>query len=92
MFKDYIDNYPNFHKHPVNKALHFVGIPSIIMGMICLATSGFIISLAMIGFGSLCLLVGHRIEGNRPALLQSPLYVLAAPFWYFRMLKNLFKK
>lgn len=92
-FQKYIDNYPAFHSNRTNQILHLVGIPTIIIGIVLpLATAHLIGGIALILLGSLALYIGHRIEGNRPALLQNPLYILAAPVWYFNKIVRRFRE
>jgi hypothetical protein len=78
-------HYDGAHTHPVNRALHLIAIPvgfsSIIVvwfhwviGLLLIPTA---FALAWIGH----LIVGHLIEGNKPAFLTNPVHVLVAPVW-----------
>lgn len=88
-FKEYVDSYPSYHRHPANKTLHLVGIPLIIVGAVFILTSRWALGGALVLTGSVFLGVGHRIEGNKPALQKNPIYILAAPIWYVQTLWRL---
>jgi hypothetical protein len=52
------------HQHPLNFALHLVGIPLALVGLILLAFLSWPYALAAFCGGYLLQWVGHRIEGN----------------------------
>jgi uncharacterized membrane protein YGL010W len=85
-----LERYETEHRHPVNRALHAVGIP-----VVALATTALIspwrpsglsrkTSLAVLAAGWGLLLAGHAIEGNRPAILRTPTAILSALKWWTR--------
>ncbi len=65
--------YLNEHRNPTNRATHMVGIPilvvTLVIGLIRLDWKMFLGGQLL---GWAIQLAGHRIEGNRPALLQNP--------------------
>jgi uncharacterized membrane protein YGL010W len=77
---DYMKQYDHEHTHPINKLLHGTGIPLIFTGCILLLLR-WQWGLALFLLGWLLLFLGHRIEGNKPAFFQSPVYFLAGPIW-----------
>lgn len=83
-FKEYLDAYPLYHRHPVNKALHMVGIPIIILGGLMLFSRYWLPGLVLFTLGWMGQFVGHWIEGSRPAFTGSPVFLFAAPIWYLR--------
>lgn len=68
------------HTHPVNRATHMVGIPLLIITLIwgILSLNLWIFIGGQI-VGWAIQLIGHRIEGNRPALLKNPISFLMGP-------------
>jgi len=72
--------YLNEHRHPMNRMTHLFGIPIIIVTLIIgiyrkdwrIIAGGQIVGWAF-------QLVGHRIEGNKPALLKNPISFLMGP-------------
>ena len=68
------------HRHPANKATHFVGIPLLIataVGALVLLDWRLFLGGQVLGWA--IQLVGHRIEGNRPVLLERPSAFLMGP-------------
>ncbi len=72
--------YLNEHRHPQNRATHMLGIPLLIVTAVVGLVS---LDWRMIVGGQLLgwaiQLAGHRIEGNRPALLEDPIAFLMGP-------------
>ena len=72
--------YLNEHRSSANRATHMIGIPILIVtAIVGLAIwNGWVIFLGQI-VGWAFQLIGHRIEGNRPALLKRPISFLMGP-------------
>jgi len=77
----YIAQYDHEHTNPWNKAMHAVGIPIILAGIILAILTLWRIGLAFFVVGWILLLAGHRIEGNKPAFFQGVVYFLVGPIW-----------
>ncbi len=77
----YMSQYEHEHNSPWNKALHAVGIPVIFAGIILLAMLHWKLGAGLFVAGWVMLLLGHRIEGNKPAFFQGPIYFLVGPIW-----------
>lgn len=79
----FIESYNASHQHPVNRALHAVGIPTIVVSLplffwdwrwaAALFTGGWILQF-----------VGHAFEGKPPSFLSNPIYLLVGPAWVIR--------
>lgn len=84
------DVYEATHRHPTNRALHAVGIPMIACCAIAallgpgIAGTSRRAALAGVAAGAALLLVGHAIEGNRPAIFSSRGAALEAVRWWGR--------
>jgi uncharacterized membrane protein YGL010W len=85
---EHMSRYDHEHHHPANKALHAIGIPVIFAGLILLVLTMWRWGLALFVAGWVLLFVGHRIEGNRPAFFQGPVYFLVGPLWVLKELKE----
>lgn len=85
---EYMARYDHEHHHPANKALHAIGIPTIFAGLILLVLTFWQWGLALFVAGWLFLFLGHRIEGNKPAFLQGPIYFLVGPLWVLKEIKE----
>ncbi len=83
MSESFIENYKAKHRHPLNKLMHSVGIP-----MIVVALPLFFFSwrwgLGLFIVGWVLQFAGHAIEGNQPAFFRNPVYLLVGPWWLLR--------
>jgi uncharacterized membrane protein YGL010W len=78
-----LENYRAKHKHPVNKVMHSIGIPMIVVSL-PLFLFNWRWALALFVIGWILQIVGHAIEGNQPAFLKNPVYLLIGPLWLLR--------
>ncbi|MBA3548630.1 MAG: DUF962 domain-containing protein [Nannocystis sp.] len=73
-------HYLNEHRNPLNRATHMLGVPLLLVTAI---VGLYQHNWTMVVVGQLVgwafQLVGHRIEGNRPALLKRPISFLMGP-------------
>lgn len=83
MTNSFTDNYKSKHRHPLNRLSHSIGIPMIIVSLPLLFIS-WRWALAMFVMGWVFQLLGHAIEGNQPAFLSNPLYLIVGPWWLVR--------
>lgn len=75
-FAYYLDE----HRSPLNRLTHMVGIPVLVItGIIGLVTLDWRILVGGQVVGWAFQLLGHRIEGNRPALLRRKISFVMGP-------------
>ncbi len=86
--EDYMAQYDHEHTSPWNKLLHGVGIPIIFAGAALLVLTYWRLGLALSVAGWVMLFLGHRIEGNKPAFFQGPVYFLVGPLWVAKEIKD----
>ena len=84
----YMNQYDHEHSSGWNKLLHGIGIPSIFAGIILLLLLRWKIGVACFVGGWMLLFLGHRIEGNKPAFFQGPVYLLVGPVWVAKELRS----
>jgi uncharacterized membrane protein YGL010W len=77
----YMNQYDHEHSSGWNKLLHGVGIPLIFAGLILFVLLRWKAGLICFVGGWMLLFLGHRIEGNKPAFFQGPVYLLVGPVW-----------
>lgn len=77
----YMAQYDHEHSSGWNKLLHGIGIPMIFAGFILLFLTKWVAGGFVFMSGWVLLFLGHRIEGNRPAFFQGPIYLLVGPLW-----------
>lgn len=70
-FRDFLYDYGQRHKHPVNAVLHIIGVPSVILGLFLLIGPGrrekhslSSWGLLFVVFGYFLQYLGHRSQGN----------------------------
>lgn len=84
--------YEQTHKHPVNRALHIVGIPIILGGTVGMLASPrytppWLVSAGAFSFGWTLNFIGHGVfEKNAPAFADDPLSFVAGPLWDLQQL------
>jgi uncharacterized membrane protein YGL010W len=84
----YMAEYDHEHNNPWNKVLHGIGIPIILAGLILLLLLRWRLGLALFVGGWILLLLGHRIEGNKPAFFHGVIYFLVGPVWVAKEIKD----
>lgn len=79
------------HQHPINRACHVIGIPTILVGaawpIVTLVRDGVLdwrtwLVLQVIGWTFQG--IGHKVEGNKPAFFYDPLQLLVGPVFFVR--------
>ena len=79
----YVEDYKAKHTHPINRLAHAIGIPLIVISI-----PGFFFwwrwALALFIVGWVFQFAGHLIEGNQPAFVKNPIYLLVGPIWLMR--------
>jgi uncharacterized membrane protein YGL010W len=80
MIQEYIENYRRVHRHPVNQALHAVGIPMIIVSLVWVFFN-WKIGLGLFVLGWILQFIGHAFEGKAPAFFSNPKYLIIGPMW-----------
>ena len=83
MTESFIENYKAKHQHPLNRLMHSLGIPLIVISL-PLFFLNWRWALALFVVGWALQIIGHLIEGNQPAFLRNPIYLLVGPWWLLR--------
>lgn len=86
--QEYMDRYAQEHTKPMTRLTHFFGIPMIVASLPLVFTRPKVAAQLFVGGWALQLL-GHRIEGNKPAFLDDPFYLMVGPLWVAREVAGL---
>lgn len=85
-----LNRYEAEHRHPVNRALHAVGIPLVLVSVAALASPWWPFdwsrkwaAVPLVG-GWVLLFAGHAVEGNRPLILKNPAAALIGAMLWMR--------
>lgn len=81
--KAYLEKYKQDHQHPVNKALHTVGIPMILTSLVVLPFNP-LVGAGMFVLGWILQFVGHAFEGKAPSFFSDPKFLLVGAAWFFK--------
>jgi len=83
MTASFMENYKEKHQHPLNRLMHSIGIPMIVVSLPLFVFS-WRWALALFVVGWIFQFVGHAIEGNQPAFFRNPVYLIIGPLWLVR--------
>jgi uncharacterized membrane protein YGL010W len=86
-FKAMLTRYREDHQHPVNRALHSVGIPMIVGSLIVLPFNP-LLGVALFVLGWILQFVGHAFEGKWPSFFKDARYLLVGPMWFLKKLRG----
>lgn len=81
--KSYIEKYNLSHQDWVNRFLHSIGIPMIVVSIPILFWE-WRLALVLFVLGWILQFVGHWFEGKPPAFFSDPFYLLIGPVWLLR--------
>lgn len=86
-WNDWIAEYAEAHRNPINKLTHLVGIP-LIAASIPLAALGLVVenagwvALAMFVVGWILQFIGHAFEGRKPEFFRDWRFLLVGLRWW----------
>ncbi|HBF13012.1 MAG TPA: DUF962 domain-containing protein [Deltaproteobacteria bacterium] len=80
---NFVEDYNQIHQNPVNRALHMVGIPAVLLSL-PLFFWDWRWALGLFSVGWIFQFVGHAFEGKPPAFFSHPAYLIAGIGWWFR--------
>lgn len=85
----FLENYKRDHTHPVNRALHTIGIPTIVISILMAIVIGiwyewqyWEVALGLFIGGWILQFIGHFFEGKAPSFFRNPIYLLVGPIWW----------
>lgn len=83
----WVAEYSRSHQHPVNKALHLVGIPAIVISLALFALSPVVAGAGRLGLwlfaiGWLLQFAGHAIEGKPPEFFKDWRFLFVGLRWW----------
>ena len=90
---DWIAQYAQSHQHPVNRALHTLGIPLIALSLplfvVAVFAEGFWpVPLALFVVGWVLQFVGHAAEGKPPEFFRDWRFLLVGLRWWIAKMRG----
>jgi uncharacterized membrane protein YGL010W len=89
----WIEEYARSHRHPVNRACHTIGIPTIALSVPLFVAAAFLpglwpVPLALFVLGWSLQLVGHWFEGRPPEFLRDWRFLLVGARWWLAKVRG----
>jgi uncharacterized membrane protein YGL010W len=89
--QEWLDRYNASHQHPLNRVLHAVGIPmivvSVLLGAVSIGIAGLRLpALLLFGSGWALQFLGHWVEGKPPAFFSDWRFLVAGLIWWVKKL------
>lgn len=86
---DWIDEYSEAHQHPINLAMHTIGIPMIAVSLLLVPLSLFAggvwrLSLGLFVVGWVLQFIGHYFEGKPPEFLKDYRFLFVGLRWWMK--------
>ena len=85
--KAMLEKYKQDHQHPVNRALHSIGIPTIVLSIFVFPLNP-ILGTALFVLGWILQFVGHAFEGKMPSFFSDARFLLVGPIWAWKKLSG----
>ena len=86
---EWIDEYSEGHQHPINRLMHTLGIPMIVLSLVLIIPSLFIgglwrIALALFVIGWILQFIGHYFEGKPPEFFKDYRFLFVGTRWWMK--------
>ena len=86
---EWIDEYSESHHHPVNRAMHTIGIPMIALSLLLIIPSAFVpglwrVTLGLFVVGWILQFIGHWFEGKPPEFFKDYRFLFVGLRWWMR--------
>jgi uncharacterized membrane protein YGL010W len=91
--EEWIAQYASSHQHPVNRACHTLGIPTILVSLAVLVAAIFYHSLwiyaaALFILGWIFQFIGHAFEGKPPEFLHDWRFLFVGVRWWWAKMRG----
>ena len=91
--QEWIAQYGSSHQHPVNRACHTLGIPTILLSIPLFILSGFfhrlwIYAIGLFLVGWVFQFIGHAFEGKSPEFFHDWRFLLVGVRWWWAKIRG----
>jgi uncharacterized membrane protein YGL010W len=91
--QEWVAQYATSHQHPVNRACHTLGIPTILVSLAVFVAAIFIHGLwiyaaALFVLGCLFQFIGHAFEGKPPEFLHDWRFLFVGVRWWWAKIRG----
>jgi len=91
--EEWVAQYSTSHRHPVNRACHTLGIPTILMSLAAFAASIFVhwlwpYALGLFLLGWILQFVGHAFERKEPEFFHDWRFLFVGVRWWWAKMRG----
>ena len=91
--EQWVSQYAESHRHPVNRVCHTIGIPMIAVSVPLFVASPFVRGLwplptALFAAGWIFQFIGHYYEGKPPEFFKDPRFLLVGLRWWLAKMRG----
>ena len=91
--RDWVGEYSEAHRHPVNRLCHTFGIPMIVASLVLavgtvLVRPLWVYAVVLFALGWILQFVGHWFEGKPPEFMRDPRFLFVGVRWWFAKLRG----
>jgi hypothetical protein len=91
--QQWVAQYSTSHQHPVNRACHTLGIPTILLSLLLFAASPFVRCLWIYAAGLFVLgwvlqFIGHAFEGKEPEFFHDWRFLFVGVRWWWSKIRG----
>jgi len=91
---EWIEEYADGHRHPINRLTHSIGIPLIAVSILLVPVGFFVrgiwwITLALFVMGWILQFVGHYFEGKPPEFFKDYRFLFVGLRWWLKKVVRL---
>jgi uncharacterized membrane protein YGL010W len=91
--EEWVEEYSDGHRHPVNKLMHTIGIPMIALSILLVPVAFFVaglwkVALGLFVVGWILQFIGHYFEGKPPEFFKDWRFLFVGLRWWFSKVKK----
>ena len=91
--RDWVGEYSEAHRHPVNRLCHSFGIPMIVVSLLLAVGAIYvgplwIYAVVLFVLGWILQFVGHWFEGKPPEFMRDPRFLFVGLRWWFAKMRG----
>ncbi|MDP9267351.1 MAG: DUF962 domain-containing protein [Acidobacteriota bacterium] len=91
--RDWVGEYSEAHRHPMNRLCHSFGIPMIVVSLLLAVGAIYIgplwiYAVVLFVLGWVLQFVGHWFEGKPPEFIRDPRFLFVGVRWWFAKMRG----
>ena len=91
--EEWVEEYAESHRHPINKLTHTIGIPMIALSLPLFVAAIFIkgfwpVPIVLFAVGWIFQFIGHYFEGKPPEFFKDWRFLFVGLRWWFKKIRG----